>query len=291
MAKSVLQAKYDRNSLFYLKLLLLLVILQLVACSRPSKPVISGYVEGQYIYISTLSAGTLKSLQVTPGMQIKKNQVLFTLEPLLTDENLTIAKARVQAALIEIKKAETRYKLLETNKNRNALLLKKDIISKEVFEQSVMEYQQALEDKNNALANLTSFKAEEKKAHWEIQQKTVSAPKDGIVFDTYYAAGENIQAGSPILSLLEPAQIKIVFFVPEILLGKLRINQPIKVHYDGAQAPIDAKITYISPKASYNPPMIYSTEERQRLVFRIEASPVLKTKITAHPGQPVSIDL
>lgn len=287
-----LEVYKKNNTKFTFSILIIMYFtLELSACNTPSEPVITGYVEGRYTYITTLFSGTLKTIPVSAGMSIKKNQTLFTLEPLPTQENLTIAQAKVQEAHNEIIKAEDRYQLQKLNYNRNTILLNKDIISKEVFENSAMEYQQSQINKKVALARLVSLQAEEKKAAWEMSQKKVTSPKDAVVFDTYYTVGENIQSGSPVLSLLDPTQVKIIFFIPESLYGKINKNQLIHINYDGAEAPVEARITYISDKASYNPPIIYSIDERARLVFRVEATPNLKVALKIHPGQPVTVSL
>lgn len=267
-----------------------LITVGLIACESHSKITIPGYIEGRYIYVSSLFSGTIKSLQVTPGAEVKANQILFVLDPELTNENLAIAQAHVEQAINQLSKTNANVELQKANNDRNTFLLKKGIIPKEEFEQGNTGYQQAIADKKVAQARLASLKTDEKKARWNINKKTVAAPKDAIVFDTYYTEGENVQANAAVLSLLDPMQVKAIFFIPESLLGTIKINDLIKISYDSSKEPIQAKITYISTKAEYNPPILYSSEERQRLVFRVEATPEIKLPLSKiHPGQPVTI--
>ncbi|BCA96048.1 hemolysin D [Legionella antarctica] len=266
------------------------LIFLLSGCENSSPLKFNGYVEGQYIYITTLIPGTLKLFSVEKGMTVRKNQLLFTLESDTSSQNLAIAQAKVEAALEDLRKANDLYKMQKLNKDRNTILSSKDIISKEEWENSILNYEQAIQNKKIAQANLTSVKAQEQKEKWSIKQQKVLAPKTALVFDTFYTEGEYIPSGTPVMSLLDPSQIKIIFFAPQNILAKIKINQKIKVTYDGAPEPVDARISYISTKAEYTPPIIYSNEEKERLIFRIEASVELNAKnATVHPGQPVSI--
>ena len=47
----------------------------------------------------------------------------------------------------------------------------------------------------------------------------------------------------------------------------------------------------ISPRAEYTPPVIYSQESRDKLVFMVEAVFDDKTAANLHPGQPVDVKL
>jgi len=51
----------------------------------------------------------------------------------------------------------------------------------------------------------------------------------------------------------------------------------------------NATITYISPRAEYTPPVIYSQGARAKLVFMIEARP--DPTHLLQPGLPVSVKL
>lgn len=269
-----------------------LLISFLTACTQNPTVKIPGYVEGRYTYISSLFTGTINTLNVTPGMRVQVGQILFTLKPSPTNENLAIAKNKVQIVSNELNKTLVNFQLQKANNIRNAILLKKDIISKEEFDNGKLSFEQALDDKQANEARLLSVKADEKKLIWEMEQKKVTSPSNAVVYNTFNMEGENINPGEPVVSLLDPKQVKIIFFIPQDLLSHLKLNESVDVFYDASEEPIKAKISYISDKAEYTPPVIYSIEERQKLVFRIEATPDLKLVLSKiHPGQPVSIAL
>ena len=53
-------------------------------------------------------------------------------------------------------------------------------------------------------------------------------------------------------------------------------------------APLAAQVTFISPQAEYTPPVIYSRENRSKLVFLVEARPD-EPNPALHPGLPVEV--
>ena len=117
---------------------------------------------------------------------------------------------------------------------------------------------------------------------------TIKAPISAFVFDTFYTQGEWVPINTPVLSLLSPNNTKIIFYVPEYWLSKLKLKQAIEMSCDGCKETVKGTILYISPHAEFTPPIIYSADERVKLVYRVEASP-LNAESSLHPGQPVNV--
>ena len=128
-------------------------------------------------------------------------------------------------------------------------------------------------------------------ATWKLQQKEIASPRDGLVFDTLYREGEWVAAGNPVVQVLPPENLEVRFFVPEPLVGKLVIGQRIGVHCDGCSAEVPARITFISTQCEYTPPVIYSNENRSKLVFMVIAKPPVDKATVLHPGQPLEVTL
>jgi HlyD family secretion protein len=129
------------------------------------------------------------------------------------------------------------------------------------------------------------------KAAWDLSQKQQSAPQAGVVNDTLYREGEMVTAGRPVVSLLPPANLKVRTFVPETRLIGLKVGDAVKVRLDAAAEALNAKVSFIAPQAEYTPPVIYSQENRSKLVFMIELRFEDAVAATLHPGQPVDVEL
>jgi len=234
-----------------------------------------GYVEGEYRYISASYAGVLQQLSVTRGNTVNAGQLLFTLDPQPEMDAQKQAEQQVEqsAAALELTQIELK---------RQQTLYRKNATDKDSVDKARSDYLQAQ-------ANYKSAQAALAQAQWTHQQKTMVAPVTALVFDTYYLPGELVPAGSPVLSLLAPQDIKIIFYVTEPQLSSLQPGQTVQVNCDHCQQTINAKISFISPQAEYTPPVIYSNDTRAKLVYRIEALPALKDAQKMHPGQPVDV--
>jgi HlyD family secretion protein len=280
------------NKLFF-SLYLFITIFCLAACDNKKTISLPGYIEGRYTYISPTSGGILKNIYVNAGDEVKINQPLFVLDEYLETQDVEAATARVTEATDLKKKAEANYILQKEEYERKSRLFKQGIIAKDRLAIENTEYQQAALELKAAEQNISALLATKQKAEWTSQQKIVKSPIDSFVFDTYYNVGELVPNATPVLSLLAPGQIKIIFFVSEKTLSQLKINEPIDIVLDGYKHSIKARITYISDQAQYTPPIIYSSDQRQKLVYRIEASPRAKSKdlLQLHPGQPITVNL
>lgn len=298
--------------------------LLILACGHGGTKVFQGYVEGEFVNVATSQAGRLDRLPVARGQMVQKDAPLFALECAneaaarqQAADQLTAAQAQladlklgkrpqeVDAARAQLAQAEAQSKNLSAQLARDEAQFKGQLISAAQMDQSRAAAQSAIEQVRQlrsqvAIAQLPSrdqqiraqmaqvgaAKAALAQAEWKLAQKSVNAPKAGLVQDTLYREGEWVQAGAPVVRLLPPENVKVRFFVPEAEVGQLQPGQAVTLRADGA-ADVPARITFISPQAEYTPPVIYSEATRSKLVFMIEARPAPEDGLRLHPGQPV----
>jgi HlyD family secretion protein len=116
------------------------------------------------------------------------------------------------------------------------------------------------------------------------------APEDALVENTFFNVGEWVPAGTPVVSLLPASRVKLRFFVPEEDVSKARMGRQVSFSCDGCPAELTASITYVSPRAEFTPPVIYSQSARTKLIFMIEARPdPVPAQVALAPGLPVSV--
>jgi HlyD family secretion protein len=91
------------------------------------------------------------------------------------------------------------------------------------------------------------------------------------------------------VSLLPPENLKVRFYVPEADFAGLKAGDALRVTVTGG-TPLQGKVSYLSPKPEYTPPVLYNRENRAKLVFLVEAT---FTDAAAardlHPGQPADV--
>lgn len=140
-------------------------------------------------------------------------------------------------------------------------------------------------------AQVEASRAAVAQAQWRLDQKAQKATQGGLVFDTLYREGEWVGAGSPVVRMLPPANVKVRFFVPEGVVGRLKPGQAVRIRCDGCAAEVNATISYVANEAEYTPPVIYSNTRRDKLVFMVEARPAAVDGPRLRPGQPVEVML
>jgi len=234
----------------------------LCSCSDPPTDRFQGYVEGEFVYVASPLAGQLDQLSVQRGQQVTTGQPLFSLDE--TAEKA--ARDMAEAALV----------LSEAEYKRQSELLRRGPAS-------AQEYDRARSTRDQDRQRLTQ-------AQWNFDQKKQAAPQAGLVYDTLFREGEWVAAGKPVVVLLPPQNIKVRAFVPEPRVGSIHYGDPVKVAVDGVQKPFIGKVSYISPRAEYTPPVIYSRESRQKLVFMVESVFDPQVSVNLHPGQPVDVE-
>jgi HlyD family secretion protein len=119
----------------------------------------------------------------------------------------------------------------------------------------------------------------------------VSASQAALVVDTLYREGEWVPAGSPVVRLLPPQNLKVRFFVPQAVAAALKPGRSVSLHCDGCGADMAALVSYIASEPEYTPPVIYSNETRDKLVFMVEARPAPDGAQRLRAGQPMAVTL
>lgn len=301
--------------------------LLLWACQPPVASGWSGYVEGEYVYVSAPLGGTLSQVNVRAGDQAVKDMALFSLESVSEQAARLEAEARLaranaqqsnagkgkrteEIAVIQaqIKQARAQALLMDSALTREQQLVKQGFVSAAHSDElraaraqssarleelelqlKVAQLPARADERDVAKADADAAQQLVQQAAWREAQKSRTAPVDAVVTDTFFRVGEWVQPGQPVLSLLPPGNIKVRFFVPETAVGHLQVGAAVNIACDGCGAPIQARISYISSRAEYTPPVIYSNVQRAKLVFMVEARPSAPDGARLKPGQPVDV--
>jgi HlyD family secretion protein len=91
--------------------------------------------------------------------------------------------------------------------------------------------------------------------------------------------------------MLPDGAVKLKVYVPEAIVSSLSVGDSLNVQCDGCPSGLTAKISYVARQPEFTPPVIYSLETRQKLVYLIEARPDLESGLRLQPGQIVDVFL
>lgn len=276
----------------YMKAIFLIItVMFLISCQQQENKPLQGYMDADYTYVSSSFSGNLIQLSVSRGRSVTKGQDLFILDAQPEQSQLQNAEAHVVEATAKLKKQEIELTYQTALLKRYQKLIKTSGVSQEEFDKINNQYQNAQASLKSYQGNLQASLAELEKAKWSKSSKTINAPISGYVYDTYYTVGELVPVAKPVVSLVAPENLKVVFYISEPLLAKIRLQQEVNIICDGCATSIPALISYISSQNEYTPPNIYSEDTRTKFIYRIEAKPNKSAFMQLHPGQPVSVKL
>lgn len=319
-------SRYSKFHVLISACLPIAALLLFSACSSPSADVFHGYVEGEFIYVASPLPGIV-TLKVAKGSVVKKGEPLFALESdaerssrneaqrrlaqaeaTLQDAGKGLRPTEMAAVKAQLQQAKSALLLAETEYGRQERLFSSAVVSAQSLDsaKSARDQQQQLVARLEAdlqtarlgarsdqiaaaKANVRALEAVLTRAEWELSQKSRMAPETATVYDTLYRSGEWVAAGKPVLSLLPPASIKVRVYLPEGRLAAIHLGDPVTVTVDGIKESFSGRVSFISPRPEYTPPVIYSRESRAKLVYLLEAAFPPETPVRLHPGQPVDL--
>jgi HlyD family secretion protein len=303
-----------------------LFALALAGCNEQPAGVVSGYAEGEYVYVAAPEGGWVTGVAVKRGMQVKVGDLLFTLDAdsqTAQREQAAAQLAQAQSQLANVQKgrrpdeiAALEASLQQAKANLQLaeaeLARAKDLRARGFVAQSVLDSRQAQRDvaaqqvkqieSNLALArkgarpdeiaaaqaNVDSAKAALERSDYALSQRRIVSKVAARVEDTLRRAGEYAAPGSAVVQLLPPQNVKVRFFVPEQSRARLSVGTAVAMRCDGCPANLKARVTFIASDAEFTPPVIYSVGSREKLVWMVEAIP---EDVVLSPGQPVDVTL
>jgi HlyD family secretion protein len=237
------------------------LVAMLTACNEHRDPGFQGWVEADMIFVSPDESGRVIKLGVREGDEVKSGAQLYTLDDDLQQADLNQNKATLANAQQTYDRAAS---LSKTGSGTQANL-------------------------DAAVSALRVAEARVNTSQTRLARRNGYAPVSGVIQQIYFREGEMVPAQRPVLSIMPPGNMKLRFFVPEPELPKLAIGDEVRVSCDNCAPDLTAKIYFIATMAEYTPPVIYSLDERNKLVYLIQARPSRPDALRV--GQPISVYL
>ncbi len=233
----------------------------LAGCGDPRDPGYQGWVEADMIFVSPDESGRVTRLKVREGDEVKAGDQLYSVDDDLQQADLNQNMATLANAQQTYDRASA---LSKTGAGTQATL-------------------------DAAVSALRVAEARVNTSQTRLARRSGFAPVGGTIQQIYFREGEMVPAQRPVLSIMPPGNMKLRFFVPETELPRLAIGDEVRVSCDNCAADLTAKIYFIATQAEYTPPVIYSLDERNKLVYLIQARPARPDSLRV--GQPISVYL
>jgi len=291
-------------------------------------PLAVGYVEGEYVLLAPIEVATVETVSVRRGERVYPGVTLAMVES--GDARLAVAEAeaglsQAQAQLADLKlgKRPEEIAVLEAaltsakaqaDEAKRVLERTKDLFKRGIATQAQLDEAQTRVEVGDAAigqaeANLAvaalparaeTIKAAENlvrqaqakrdQASWRLGKRSISSPAAGRVDDVIRTPGDVSGPSAPVLSVLPDGAVKLKVFVPEVAFSSVKMGTLLSVRCDGCGEGLKARVSYVSPDPEFTPPVIYSLENRQKLVYLVEARPEGDATML-QPGQIVDVEV
>lgn len=238
-----------------------LAALALAGCGKNDERTLQGWVEAELVFVSPDEQGRVENLKAREGDKVEKGDLLFNVDDDLQQADVTVKQVALTNAQQQFDRAKE--------------LLKTAAGTQRTYDDAEAAFRQA--------------KANLEWSQTRLTRRRAVAPAAGVIQQVYFRPGETVPPGRPVMSMLPPGNLKLRFFAPERVLHDIKYGATVNVACDGCEPGLTAKVTFIASSAEYTPPVIYSLDERAKLVFLIEARPQFPEKFRV--GQPVTVTL
>jgi HlyD family secretion protein len=299
----------------------------LAGCAAPP-PLAVGYVEGEYALLAPIEVAEVDGVPVKRGERVAAGATIAILEDsdariAVAQAEAALAQAEAQLANLKVGKRPEEIAVLkaavdmaqaqQADAQRKAARLS-DLYArgtatqadfdtaKTTLETAVAEVEQA--KANLAVGNLPArpeeinagesavkqARAALDQARWRLAKRVIKAPAAGRISDVIRNPGDVAGPQAPVVSMLPDGAVKLTLYLPEPQFSAVKLGSMLDVRCDGCRPGLQARVSYVSPDPEFTPPVIYSLETRQKLVYLIEARPA-GDATELQPGQIVDVRL
>ncbi|TGU95086.1 HlyD family efflux transporter periplasmic adaptor subunit [Mesorhizobium sp. M00.F.Ca.ET.151.01.1.1] len=301
---------------------------QLFGACAPAAPLAVGYVEGEYVLLAPIEVAQVGTVTVKRGDRVTAGATVVTLENAdariaVAQAQASLAQAQAQLADLQVGKRPEEIAALKAQVDmakaqaddarrkyaRAADLFKRGTGTQADYDTASATLETANAQVGQAEANLAvgglparpetikaadnqvkQAQAELEQAVWRLSKRTLAAPSPGRVNDVIRNPGDTAGPTAPVISVLPDGAVKLSVYIPEAAFSSVKVGSLLSVHCDGCGPDVKARVSYISPDPEFTPPVIYSLENRQKLVYLVEARPEGDAG-PLQPGQIVDVDL
>jgi membrane fusion protein, multidrug efflux system len=199
-----------------------------------SGPPVSGSLEPeQAATVRAEVGGSVLRTYADAGQRVKRGQLLARLDDNAVQDGYLSAKSAVRSA-------ETALELARRNAERSERLAEAGAVADRDLETAQW-------DVTNAEGTLADARARLSNAQEQLDDTQVRAPFDGIVSDRPADAGDVVQVGAALFTIVDPTRLRLEASVPAEQIGRLRSGTEVEFTVNGLGRRITGRIERINP--------------------------------------------
>lgn len=245
----------------------------------------NGRIEATQVDVAPKYPGRLATLTVNEGDEVTAGQVVATISSPETEAQLRAAQAQVlkaKQALAEatalIAQRESDLSFTRTDYERGKTLLQTGNIAQQVvdsrrnrFEAAEAAYVAANAQRDQATSSIAAAQADVERLQSMLVDMTLVSPRSGRVQYRLARAGEVVASGQRVLTILDLTDVYMTIYLPAAQAGRLTIGDQARVIADPIpEYVVPASISFVASDAQFTPKSVETTEEREKLMFRVK---------------------
>lgn len=180
-------------------------------------------------------AGSALEVRAREGDTVKAGQILTTIDA--RDYAARADQSRGQMAAMA-----GQLDIAKQTLENNRVLVEKGFISKNAFDTAQSQY--AI-----AAANLAAARAALSSSNLSVADTIVRAPFGGQIASRNVEPGEHVAVEAKLFDVVDLTQLELEAPVPVGEIGRVRVDQPVRIRFDGIDSPVSATVTRINPAA------------------------------------------
>jgi HlyD family secretion protein len=245
----------------------------------------NGRLEATQVDVAAKYPGRLATLTVDEGDEVTAGQVVATISSPETEAQLRAAQAQVLKAKHALAEAEalivqrkSDLDFARTDYDRGKPLLEHGTITQQVldqrrnkFEAAEAAYVAANAQRDEADATIKAAEADVERLESILTDLVLVSPRSGRVQYRLARAGEVVAAGQRVLTILDLKDVYMTIYLPADVAGQLTLGDEARTILDPIpQYVLPNTISFVATDAQFTPKSVETTEERQKLMFRVK---------------------
>jgi HlyD family secretion protein len=281
---------------------------------KPKPLVLAGTLEGRTVNVGSLVGGRVVRVLVDEGHQVTNGQPLVILETETVDRQIAeqqaaIATARAELAKAiagprdeELRQAEAVATNDERDRRRMVALYDAGVVAKQLLDDATTKARTSAEElrmlregtrKEDVAAARAQVQQQERRLASLAKQKdetVVRSTVTGTVQSFGLRPGDLVAPNQTVAEILEPRELWVRIYVPETLLGLVRVNMPVRVRVDTwPDVWFPGHVASVAPEGEYTPRNVQTRAQRAEQVFGVKVMVAPDARLK--PGMAAEVDL
>ena len=245
----------------------------------------NGRIEATQVDVAAKYAGRLAALTVDEGDEVTAGQVVATISSPETEAQLRSAQAQVlkakqslAEAIALIAQRNSDLTFTRTDYERGKTLMQSGNITQQLldqrrnrFEAADAAYAAANAQREEAEASIKSAEAQVEQLQSVLVDLVLVSPRSGRVQYRLARAGEVISAAQRVLTILDLTDVYMTIYLPAEQAGRLTIGDEARTILDPIpEYVLPNTVSFVATEAQFAPKSVETTEEREKLMFRVK---------------------